>query len=401
MQAMRIFCLACLSIATVLPAQTPSTPVDQHQVWQLQDSGSTASFRGIHSVDGTVAWASGSEGTVLKTTDGGGHWQKCTVPDGDKDGATLDFRGVQAWDSQTAMVMATGLGDKSRLYKTTDGCKTWKLLLKNTDPRGFYDGFWLNAIYGEGILLGDPVNGQFTILETEDGGAAWKRDQSKSLFLRGVSLAAFAASNSSIGKASRRAGDTRGPGTDYFPGFVTGGKGGAFLIERWQGRSKTKARFSQGKYSHLDQMPDWNRRPIPLATGSDGSGAFALALRYTGNACEDCGFGRYWHLIAVGGDYMKPNETTGTAATSAADGGWTWTASTTPPHGYRSTVQWSESQKLWITAGPNGSDISRDDGKTWQLLDNGNWNALSLPFIVGPKGRIARLNPAAMSPANR
>jgi len=291
---------------------------------------------------------------------------------------------VQAWDSQTAMVMATGLGDKSRLYKTTDGCKTWKLLLKNTDPRGFYDGFWLNAIYGEGILLGDPVNGQFTILETEDGGAAWKRDQSKSLFLRGVSLAAFAASNSSIGKASRRAGDTRGPGTDYFPGFVTGGKGGAFLIERWQGRSKTKARFSQGKYSHLDQMPDWNRRPIPLA------------LRYTGNACEDCGFGRYWHLIAVGGDYMKPNETTGTAATSAADGGWTWTASTTPPHGYRSTVQWSESQKLWITAGPNGSDISRDDGKTWQLLDNGNWNALSLPFIVGPKGRIAKLNPAAL-----
>jgi hypothetical protein len=59
-------------------------------------------------------------------------------------------------------------------------------------------------------------------------------------------------------------------------------------------------------------------------------------------------------------------------------------------------VQWSEPLKVWITAGTNGSDISRDDGRTWQPLDDGNWNALSLPFIVGPNGRIARLNPSAM-----
>jgi hypothetical protein len=97
----------------------------------------------------------------------------------------------------------------------------------------------------------------------------------------------------------------------------------------------------------------------------------------------------------VGGEYTKPNETTGTAAWSF-DGGKSWTASSAPPHGYRSTVQWSESLKVWITAGTNGSDISRDDGKTWKPLDDGNWNALSLPFVVGPKGRIARLNEAAL-----
>jgi hypothetical protein len=60
-------------------------------------------------------------------------------------------------------------------------------------------------------------------------------------------------------------------------------------------------------------------------------------------------------------------------------------------------VQWSEAFKAWITVGTNGSDISRDDGKTWQPLDNGNWNALSLPFVVGPNGRIAKMNPAAIS----
>ncbi len=102
-------------------------------------------------------------------------------------------------------------------------------------------------------------------------------------------------------------------------------------------------------------------------------------------------------LFAVGGDYTRPNDPTGTAAWSV-DGGQHWTASTTPPHGYRSAVQWSEAQKLWITVGTNGSDISRDDGKTWQPIDDGNWNALSLPFVVGPNGRIARLNPAALPP---
>jgi hypothetical protein len=100
-------------------------------------------------------------------------------------------------------------------------------------------------------------------------------------------------------------------------------------------------------------------------------------------------------LIAVGGDYTKPNESKGTAAWSA-DGGQHWTASATPPHGFRSAVQWSEALKLWITVGTNGSDLSRDDGKTWQPMDNGNWNALSLPFVVGPNGRIARLNASAV-----
>jgi len=97
----------------------------------------------------------------------------------------------------------------------------------------------------------------------------------------------------------------------------------------------------------------------------------------------------------VGGDYTKPNQSKGTAAYTV-DGGKTWKSAERLPHGYRSAVQWSEGLKLWITVGTSGSDISRDDGRTWQPLDNSNWNALSLPFVVGPKGRIARLDPVAL-----
>jgi photosystem II stability/assembly factor-like uncharacterized protein len=380
---------AFVSAQSIQPAPVPVTPV-----WQMQDSGTAASLRSIDSVDGTVAWASGSDGTVLKTIDGGAHWQKCPVPDVATDGSTLDFRGVEAWDSASAIVMSSGPGDKSRLYKTVDGCSTWTLLFKNPDsPEGFFDSFWLNAVFGHGMLLGDPVKGQFTIFETEDGGITWKRDPSKELLLHDQSLAAFAASNSSIARSDPR----------YFHGFVTGGKSGAVLFMRANSPDFWKSLLPR----HSKKSgPPWATSVISLASGSDATGAFSIDYRkMPAPRTEELlkhgvdADANVWHLVAVGGDYTKPNESKGTAACSD-DGGQHWFVSDTQPHGYRSSVQWSTDLDLWIAAGTNGSDISRDDGRNWQPLDNGNWNALSIPFIVGPKGRIARLDPAAL-PASK
>jgi hypothetical protein len=127
---------------------------------------------------------------------------------------------------------------------------------------------------------------------------------------------------------------------------------------------------------------------------SPSAGAFAIGSRRESQLPQAI------DVMVVGGDYSRPAEPGNAAFVPAPPshvlGTWRILPSKHPPHGYRSTVQWSEPLKLWITAGTNGSDISRDDGRTWQPLDNGNWNALSLPFIVGPKGRIARLNPKAL-----
>jgi photosystem II stability/assembly factor-like uncharacterized protein len=109
------------------------------------------------------------------------------------------------------------------------------------------------------------------------------------------------------------------------------------------------------------------------------------------------------HLVAVGGDYKLPDVSTLTAAYTS-DGGKTWHPAQTPPHGYRSAVAYEAQQKLWIAAGPKGTDISTDDGKNWRALKPSNddpadadqhWNALSLPFAVGPHGRIGRLRTIA------
>jgi photosystem II stability/assembly factor-like uncharacterized protein len=364
----------------------PAGQPPQSLTWTMQDSGTTAGLRGIDSVDGKIAWASGTEGTVLKTIDGGAHWTKCAVPDGAADGATLDFRGVQAWDATTAIVMASGLGDKSRLYKTVDGCKSWKLAFRNPDvPNGFFDSLKLHReqrLFGDnqgfGLLLGDPVDGHLSVFETRDGGHSWNRIQSESLAVENAGNGAFAASNSCI--------------TDFSAAsnfFVTGGRTGSYVLRL----------NYEGSYWETNSSPakrTWITAPLPFAKGSDSIGAFSIGVRvYAASKDRPLQFENLQLAqVAVGGDYSKPNESNDTGAWTS-DGGKTWNLSTKPPHGFRSSVAWSGDLKAWIAAGTNGSDISRDDGKTWTPLDDGNWNALSLPFVVGPKGRIARLSVAA------
>src|SRR5260370_16589865 len=85
--------LALLAIATTAPAQ-----------WQIQNSHSTASLRGIHSLGHGVAWASGTQGTILRTTDEGTTWQPCTTP---PETQRLAFRSLQPFATQTPTALST------------------------------------------------------------------------------------------------------------------------------------------------------------------------------------------------------------------------------------------------------------------------------------------------------
>ncbi len=209
-----------------------------------------------------------------------------------------------------------------------------------------------------GVLIGDPVNGHFHI-EAMVLGKGWSNEDASCLSLAGEG--AFAASNSSVFVfGSRR----------YIIG--TGGNSGPRIL-------------LSPLLAYQDSAKGCRAVSVPLASGSDSSGVFSLAFR------------DLKHGLAGGGDYKKPTDSSGTAAWTA-DGGLHWTAASKPPHGFRSAVAWHSDAKVWIAAGTNGSDVSHDDGKTWQPLDDGNWNALSLPFVVGPNGRIGRLQSNALNP---
>ena len=356
-----------LVLAALFALAVPAVSSAQ-SVWMLQISGTTASLRGIHAVNSQIAWASGSNGTILRTLDAGQHWTACATP---PDGVKLDFRGVWAWSGTDAMVMSSGPGDLSRVYKTTDGCRHWHLFATNPDPTGFWDAMVFQTPR-KGFLLGDPVNHRFVFMTTTDGGVTWKRSAAPGLATGPTATGAFAASNTSL------LGGPREP--------VLFGTGGAWIYRQsYQGTVDLTAK--PGTPIRMREV--WTATQAPFASAGPASGIFSLGY----HAGPTKGYG--YTLVAVGGDYTKPNDSTGTAAWST-DGGLHWTAAAHPPHGYRSAVAWDSAAHVWIAAGINGSDISYDDGRTWKSLGNDNWNALSLPFIVGPHGRIGRLNMVAL-----
>jgi photosystem II stability/assembly factor-like uncharacterized protein len=361
-----------------------------HAQWQMLTSNTTADLRGIHNVGKGVAWASGSNGTVLRTEDGGYVWQTCAVPPGAE---KLDFRGVQGFDADTAIVMSSGKGDLSRLYKTTDGCHTWKLVAKNPDP----DGFWDSIQTGDpddplqkrdeqerALILGDSVNGQLRLWEWNEG---WEEGELElSYQIRGKSESeegSFAASNSVLQIA-------RTPQVDPTWKFEV----------RFASETATHSYFSMVRVEKTQDCEPCREETIrvetPMAQNTNSAGIFSFDFR-----TDLIG-------VAVGGDYQKPDANSRSAA-SSKDGGMSWKLAQTPPHGYRSSVAYEAAIKTWITVGPNGTDISTDDGKNWRALHpdaalheapdaDRNWNAISLPYVVGPRGRIGKLDAAALKP---
>ena len=339
--------------------------VSAHAQFALQDSHTTASLRGIDTAGPEIAWASGSGGTVLRTTDGGTNWQRCATPQGAE---KLDFRGIQALDAQTAVVMSSGKGELSRIYKTTDACQTWKLVFSNPDPEGFFDAIRRVTAH-QFYVLGDPVRNTFAVFYSANTGDTWAIADDPGL-QADKGDGAFAASNSSLIAVGA---------TLFF------GTGGTNLPHVYR-TSETCA-----KDATTACPVQWVKTDVPLASHNAAAGVFSLAGRLDAN-----GSGRVSTvLVAVGGTYDKPTETTGAAA-SSHDGGKTWTPAATPPAGYRSSVVFDRETRAWIAAGTTGADVSKDDGATWTTLPTGDqtgWNAIALPYLVGSKGKIGKLQP--------
>src|ERR1700760_2462683 len=309
--------------------------------WENEHSGTHQPLRGIHAVGNGVAWASGARGTVLRTENSGYVWQGCAMPEGAE---KLDFRSIWAWDAQRAIVMSSGPGEQSRLYKTTDGCAHWTVLGVNQDPNGFWDGLAFSD-EKNGYLLGDPVNGHLTLLRTADGGVHWKSVTSKDLDLNGQKLGAFAASNQSMVLTGPVLGDV------WAPWLGTSGMAGGQHPYVYSGGLDCGMEMAHRSPERcLARYWTFQKDEVPMAGASESQGIFALGLRKDQSGAL--------HAVAVGGDYSAPD--------NAAD-------------------------NAWIAVGVNGTDVSYDDGQTWSALGDDGYNAISLPWVVGPQGQIAKL----------
>ena len=339
---MRTF-LVLAAFLSLLP-QAPRTPP---VAWQSQSSGVTVRLRGVSAVSPAIAWASGANGTVLRTTDGGRTWTPRRVPGAER----LDFRDVDAMSDRVAYVLSIGPGESSRIYKTRDGGAEWTLQFENTDPKVFLDAM---AFVDEtqGYAFSDSVDGRLVVLVTNNGGRTWERVADDRLPPALPGEGAFAASGTNVALIGRE--------------------------HAWIGTSTSRViRSSDGGRT-------WTASTTPIATGP-ATGIFSIAFR---DALRG---------VIVGGNYRQEADASDNVAVTS-DGGATWTLSR-GLSGFRSVVAWvpAAGERSVIAIGPSGADWSADEGRTWTPVPGEGFDTVSLAphaivgWAAGSGGRIAKL----------
>jgi photosystem II stability/assembly factor-like uncharacterized protein len=328
-----LFCF--LLSAYMLPAQTIS----------IIEQGKSTSIRGLSVVNDKVAWVSGSKGHVAVSIDGGKTWNWQQV----KGFEQSDFRDIEAFSAKEAIIMSSGT--PALILKTIDGGINWKECYRNDDKAYFLDGL---AFYNKkhGIAMGDPINGRFLLLETTDQGKTWTELKTGPIAIKHE--AAFAASGTSV--------------------FIADKKANAVLLT---GGSMSRLLLSNNK---LDK---WNVVGMPLAQGQSSKGGFSVAA----------GGGR---TILVGGNYSKDKNRDSVACyyNGEQTNGNSFHLSTTMPQGYQSCVTYVKN-KIFLSTGTSGSNITIDGGLNWKPVDAGSYNvcqkakAGNLVLLAGDRGKIA------------
>jgi photosystem II stability/assembly factor-like uncharacterized protein len=307
------------------------------------NTNSESSLRAICAVDENIVWASGSQGQVLLTLDGGENWKQMMVPECD----STEFRSLHAWDDLRALVF--DISPQGRAFMTSDGGKTWELVYASSVSGAFFNSLKF-ADAEHGIAISDPVDDRVFILRTTDGGHTWHRLETTPPAVDGEII--FAASNTCI---------------EYLP------SGEIFIVT---GGSKARVLSSR------DHGNNWDFTETPAMSG-ETAGLFSVSFTSIKKG------------VAVGGDFNKP-DLEGTIAIFTEDGGKHWHPSESMPAAYRSCVV-SFKDELIFATGKTGSDYSSDAGKNWTFIDSAGYYAASivpgspLIYLSGSKGSIARV----------
>ncbi len=325
------------------------TPDSVRAEWVLQPCPATnVSLRSVQAVTTNVIWAGGTGGTCLRTLDGGQTWQKLPVPGAER----LDFRGVAAFDAQTAIVMSAGEAERglARMFRTTDSGQHWQLVFQTDEKGAFLDciSFWDDK---EGLALGDPINGQGYLLHTTNGGLTWDRIPPQRLPVMLTNEATFAAGNSAM--------VMHGASNVW---IATGGAEHARVF-RSSDRSQT-----------------WQVADTPMPSGPT-AGIFGLRILDSQRA------------VGVGGDHQRTRAVSDNVIVTS-DGGRTWRkAAPTDPPGLKEAVV-AVGSNLLIAVGPSGTSVSHDFAASWQRSDLLPFHAVCCCegqcWAVGGRGMIAK-----------
>ncbi|WP_147313948.1 WD40/YVTN/BNR-like repeat-containing protein [Deminuibacter soli] len=325
-------------------------PAHAQQPVQLLDSAHKTSLRGLSVVNDSVFWASGSNGMVARSTDGGKHIQWIQVPGFEK----RDFRDIEALNDKIAVIMA--VAEPAVLLQTTDGGSSWTKVFEDTAKGMFLDAMAFSPDGRRGFVIGDPLqNNRPYLAATEDGGYSWFKVNTiadKQLPLLSTGEAFFASSGTNLCFMQQKL------------VFVTGGIKSRIVL-----------------YNNL------RNDSLPIMQGQTSTGANSIASAASGN-----------YAVVVGGDFAKDTIAHDNCVLVKLTGkGFSFNKPVTSPHGYRSCVIFTGKHSL-VTCGTSGVDVSGDDGSNWQLLTRQGFHVVQQArnghrvYFAGSNGRIAVMN---------
>ncbi|QES89215.1 WD40/YVTN/BNR-like repeat-containing protein [Rhizosphaericola mali] len=306
------------------------------------------SFRGLSVVNDSIAWVSGTHGNVGKSIDHGKTWEWFTISECDK----CDFRSIQAFDNNTAIVVA--IDTPSFIFKTKDGGKTWNKVWESHTSGMFLDA--CHFVGKNGYVIGDPVDGQIFTLETMNQGETWKPVQ---IFAQPQTNEAFFASSASNIVFSKK----------IAPIAVSGGEHASLFYKKKSYR-------------------------LPITQGKTSTGANSIVLN--NNKLENIA------AIIVGGDFMNKESSDSNIVLVKKSfflnpNVSAFQLSKTPPKGYKSSVT-QINNETFIATGTSGTDISNDEGVNWKHISDQPFHVIQSVFkgnwivLAGPNGIVANLS---------
>jgi hypothetical protein len=295
-------------------------------------------YRGLCVLNDSCAWFSGSKGTVIRTTDGGKHFDTISprptntqfpdfLPYGKQSVENYnqvsdapislwrkDYRDIWAKNENEAVIMSAG--DSALILKTMDGGMNWTIVYTDFRKDIFLDALEIDSKTGIGMVLGDPINTQkhFAALYTTDFGSSWNNlpigdwnlplDSLESFFAAsGTSLVIIdskvEAANSALTYLARKYPITTSSEArikNLTVGFAGGGINPSYHIVQF--KSQKKRSLKQNKRFNLStsqpRVVANEIIPLPIS-GGPGSGVYGMCL-------SDAG-----HMVAVGGNYTLPD----------------------------------------------------------------------------------------------
>jgi len=317
--------------------------------FEVLKTKSNSSLHSISVLDSLNIWACGNNGTYLKTIDGGLNWQSGKV----KGFETLDFRGIQVFDANTAIIMCTDA--PAFFFKTIDGGKTWKRKYMSRDVKVSFNGMTFKDSEN-GIAFSDPIEERFFIITTSDAGDTWKQISSLNIPPARKGEKGIAISGTSIAVSGK---DLIWFGTES--------------------SDRSRIFFSQ------DAGINWRAIDVHSSKGNGTNGISSICFKDELNG------------IAVGGN-AKDEKNNSDIFIGSDDGGLNWQPfDNSQSVGFRSCIAWCNEYKFYLSTGRLGSSYSVDDGKTWVSVDSQNYNSIGISkkdgscFVVGNKGIIAKV----------